>query len=85
MRTQLHSVVYLHMGKFSPGSDQMHILVLQIHTTGRVNLLFYCERKVNLPMGIFISSQNSAFRYQLFTFLFISDYMTIAETVDICC
>ena len=31
-------------------------------------------------MSKFISSQNSAFRYQI---LYITDYMTIAETVDI--
>ena len=31
MRTQIHTGVYLHMGKFTPGSDQMQILFLQIH------------------------------------------------------
>ena len=36
MRMQIHTRVYLHMGKFTPGSDQMQILFLQI----RVNLLF---------------------------------------------
>ena len=30
--TNIHTGVYLHMGKFTPGSDQMHILFLQIHT-----------------------------------------------------
>ena len=29
---QIHNGVYLHMGKFTPGSDQMQILFLQIHT-----------------------------------------------------
>ena len=32
MRTQIHTGVYLHMGKFTPGFDQMQILFLQIHT-----------------------------------------------------
>ena len=32
MRTQIHTGVYLHMGKFTSGSDQMQILFLQIHT-----------------------------------------------------
>ena len=32
MRTQIHTGVYLHMGKFTPVSDQMQILFLQIHT-----------------------------------------------------
>ena len=30
MRTQTHTRVYLHMGKFTPGSDQMQILFLEI-------------------------------------------------------
>ena len=31
LRTQIHTGVYLHVGKFTPGSDQMQILFLQIH------------------------------------------------------
>ena len=30
-RTQILTGVYLHMGKFTPGSDQMQILFLPIH------------------------------------------------------
>ena len=32
MRTQIHTGVYLLMGKFTPGSDQMQNLFLQIHS-----------------------------------------------------
>ena len=37
MRTQIHTGVYLHMGKFTPGSDQTQIL---FYKYTRVNLLF---------------------------------------------
>ena len=58
MPTQIHTGVYLHMGKFTPGSDQMQFLFLQIPVCK-----FTILSHVNLPMSIFISSQYSAFYY----------------------
>ena len=82
MRTQIHTGLYLHMGKFTPGFDQMQILFLQIHTC-KFTIMSHANAKKNLPMSIFISSQYSAFRERIFTFFVPTDYMTVAETVDI--
>ena len=44
MRTQIHTGVYLYMGKFTPGSDQMQILFLQIHT-GKLTIMSHANAK----------------------------------------
>ena len=62
------------MGKFTPGSDQMQILFLQIY------YFVPCERKVKFTHAYFIFQGNILL---VFTFLFITDYMTVVETVDI--
>ena len=81
MRTQIHTGEYLHMGKFTPGSDQMQILFLQIHTC---KSFVPCERKVKCTHEYLYFSQYSAFKITNFhIFLFITDYMTVAETVNI--
>ena len=44
MRRQIHTGVYLHMGKFTPGSDQMQIFFLQIHTC-KFTIMSYANAK----------------------------------------
>ena len=48
MRAQMHRNTY---GKFTPGSDQMQILILQIHTCKYFNVP--CERKVKITYELF--------------------------------
>ena len=73
MRTQIHTGVYLHMGKFTPGSDQMQILFLQI----RVNLLL-CPMRMQSKIypQVFLFQVNILLldnEFSLF-FLFLTDY-----------
>ena len=81
MRMQIHTGVYLHMGKFTLGSDQMQILFLQI----RVNLLL-CPMRTQSKIypWVFLFQVNILLLDNKFShFLFLTDYMTVAETVDI--
>ena len=82
MRMQILTGVNLHMGKFTPGSDQMQNLFLQIYMCKFYNYV-PCERKVKLPMSIFISSQYLLLDNEFFTVLFLTNYKTAAETVGI--
>ena len=70
--------VYLHMGKFTPGSDQMQILFLQIH------MCKFTITQSKIYLRVFLFQVNILLLdYKFSHFLFITDYMTVAETVDI--
>ena len=85
MRTQIHTGVYLHMGKFTPGSEQMYILFSQKYT--RVNLPFCPMRTKSkiYPWVFFLFQVNILLLDNKFShFVFITDYMTVAETGHCC-
>ena len=82
MRTQIHTRVYSHMGKFTPGSDQMQILFLQIHTCK----FTFCPMRTpsKIYPWVFLFQVNIRLLDNEFSqFLFLTDYMTVSETVDI--
>ena len=73
------------MSNFTPGSDQMQILFLQIHTC-KIYYYVPCARKVKFThefFFFFISSQYLLLDNEFSHFLFVTDYMTVAETADI--
>ena len=63
MQTQIHTGVYLHMGKFTPGSDQMQNLFLQIHTC-KFTIMSHANAKLKaLPMSILFQVNNENVYY----------------------
>ena len=70
------------MGKFTPGSDQMQILILQIHTC---KFYYYvpCKRKVKFTHAFLIVSQYLLLDNEFPHVLLLTDYTTVAENLDI--